>query len=1036
MSFAQEIKDFTGGLQAGWKLGKPDKEAYYDKWRQEDYGRADAEKAKEQAGLQAGEDNATPGAVGLHPTVSGGAIPSAAPSFAAGSGGGGAGRAMRMPQATDNPELVKSVVEESKKYGLDPAHVLTAMSYETGGTFDPWKAGPTTRWGQHRGLIQWGEPQRSQYGVDQNTPVGDQVKATFQYLKDRGVRPGAGLMDIYSAINAGRVGRNNASDAAAGGAPGTVANKVNTQMGGHAARARSMLQKFGSGASANAGYASAIPAAAGLLPDSLTAGDGSPVRQVLPGGQDPSPAPVQRFAEGGLVRAIPEDDYETWAPRPDNEVRPPRRPQALPVRGDVPTPPPRPQDERVAEGTPTPPARPDDLPRGYDPSTDKLRQVARQTGADDGREEVARAPHPPARPSDLTAKVAATLGIPWKDPPRPFKSGERVPTPPGRPGLSADTREWTDPPRRDADAREWTDPPRPASEYASLPAEPDTGDRNDWEDGGPTPIPNDLSGKNPPLPPRRPTNLAAAPQGAPPGAPQAVTPQGKPAPMPPRRPQALDLSYSDLPPRPAAPAAQPAPQTSAPQGAPDYTSSERAGTGGEAGSYWANVGANHVNDAVHAGLTYLSSTGAGASAPRQAIPTAGLAAQPLQPPSPQEVRAVDQALDPSKKLTPDERTMARLYGGYQYFMNKGDVQGAQRYAAGMLLHSKSIIGHAGAVAQVALQHGDVQGAANAIAQGYSAHPDGKSVKVLSVGPDGVQYAIVDDRTGQQVDQRRAALNDMMAVATGMSNGSAWLDAIEQGFTPQGKPGAARGQTPERIAQMARQADQRDRAMDQRDRALSQRDGAGGTGKSKTKSPAEPEYDSDVVKAVDETLKADPATKQMPDQGRFALRTLTSNLSRYNEMEPDEALSAARGLLTGDFQLGENNTVTSSDGQQFRLNPRGLDALKRLKRWKDEQGKSAGAGTKTATPENPIAARNRQAVEATRAASDRSRADRTAATNERTRKALDTRLGTDAPSTPDLTASRRLMKDKRYEEERGLSESYNQQRPAFLSPLDR
>jgi hypothetical protein len=140
-----------------------------------------------------------------------------------------------------DPALVPAVVKHATAAGLDPTDVLTAMSYETGGTLNPWQAGPTTQWGQHRGLIQWGQPQARQYGVGPNTSTEDQVKASIQYLKDRGVTSGMGLMDIYSAINAGSVGRYDASDANNGGAPGTVADKVNNQMAGHRARAQALL---------------------------------------------------------------------------------------------------------------------------------------------------------------------------------------------------------------------------------------------------------------------------------------------------------------------------------------------------------------------------------------------------------------------------------------------------------------------------------------------------------------------------------------------------------------------------------------------------------------------------------------------------------------------------------------------------------------------------------------------------------------------------------------------------------------------------
>lgn len=142
------------------------------------------------------------------------------------------------------PEIKTGIVETANALGIAPADLATAISYETGGTFDPTKTGPTTQWGQHRGLIQFGEPQAKQYGVDWNNPVGSQLGANgavANYLKSTGVKPGSSLLDIYSAINAGSVGRYNASDANNGGAPGTVADKVNTQMAGHRANALALL---------------------------------------------------------------------------------------------------------------------------------------------------------------------------------------------------------------------------------------------------------------------------------------------------------------------------------------------------------------------------------------------------------------------------------------------------------------------------------------------------------------------------------------------------------------------------------------------------------------------------------------------------------------------------------------------------------------------------------------------------------------------------------------------------------------------------
>ncbi|NRC54128.1 hypothetical protein [Neoaquamicrobium sediminum] len=149
------------------------------------------------------------------------------------------------PQGAEMERLVSATIRLAEQMGLSAKDLLTAMSYETGGTFDPWKAGPTTQWGQHRGLIQWGEPQAAQYGVSATTSIEDQIRAVGKYLTDAGVKAGDGLLQIYAAINAGSASKINASDANNGGAPGTVLDKVSGQMGGHQARADGLLAAYG-----------------------------------------------------------------------------------------------------------------------------------------------------------------------------------------------------------------------------------------------------------------------------------------------------------------------------------------------------------------------------------------------------------------------------------------------------------------------------------------------------------------------------------------------------------------------------------------------------------------------------------------------------------------------------------------------------------------------------------------------------------------------------------------------------------------------
>lgn len=144
----------------------------------------------------------------------------------------------------DLGSVAVGIREAANELGIDPVDLATVISYETGGTFNPTQAGPTTQWGQHRGLIQFGEPQAEEYGVDWSDPYNSQLGsdgAIVKYLRSRGVQPGMKLLDIYSTVNAGAPGLYDRSDANNGGAPGTVRDKVENQMQGHFKKALALM---------------------------------------------------------------------------------------------------------------------------------------------------------------------------------------------------------------------------------------------------------------------------------------------------------------------------------------------------------------------------------------------------------------------------------------------------------------------------------------------------------------------------------------------------------------------------------------------------------------------------------------------------------------------------------------------------------------------------------------------------------------------------------------------------------------------------
>lgn len=218
-----------------------------------------------------------------------------------------------------DPALAAHIRRVSQNLGISPSDLGTAISYETGGKFDHNMWGGANK--NYLGLIQFGPEERAKYGVKPNMPLDEHFNAVENFLRDRGVKPGMGMLDLYSTINAGSPGRYNASDADNGGMPGTVADKVATQMVGHRARANTLLGDAPDAAPAlpapidvkpapvvaeapgmPMNIAPTVPAEAAAAPgfdgDKLLAALGKMKQQ--PQQQDPAPPPIQIAQPAGL----------------------------------------------------------------------------------------------------------------------------------------------------------------------------------------------------------------------------------------------------------------------------------------------------------------------------------------------------------------------------------------------------------------------------------------------------------------------------------------------------------------------------------------------------------------------------------------------------------------------------------------------------------------------------------------------------------------------------------------------------------------
>ena len=98
----------------------------------------------------------------------------------------------------------QSIVTAANELGIKPEDLASVISQETMGTFNHQIKGGEG--GNYKGLIQFGIPERKKYGYKDDMTFEEQVTGpVVRYLKDRGVKPGHGVKEIYAAILTGNV---------------------------------------------------------------------------------------------------------------------------------------------------------------------------------------------------------------------------------------------------------------------------------------------------------------------------------------------------------------------------------------------------------------------------------------------------------------------------------------------------------------------------------------------------------------------------------------------------------------------------------------------------------------------------------------------------------------------------------------------------------------------------------------------------------------------------------------------------------------
>lgn len=124
-------------------------------------------------------------------------------------GGGGGGSSPTMsgdPSKSFTPEVAGAVKWGAEQLGIDPNHLASVISFETGGTFSPNARNPGS---SGTGLIQFmdaadGKKDKMYWGMSRDKfgslTVAQQMEYVVRYFKERKLKAGATLGQVYDAV--------------------------------------------------------------------------------------------------------------------------------------------------------------------------------------------------------------------------------------------------------------------------------------------------------------------------------------------------------------------------------------------------------------------------------------------------------------------------------------------------------------------------------------------------------------------------------------------------------------------------------------------------------------------------------------------------------------------------------------------------------------------------------------------------------------------------------------------------------------------
>lgn len=134
----------------------------------------------------------------------------------------------------------------------------------------------------------------------------------------------------------------------------------------------------------------------------------------------------------------------------------------------------------------------------------------------------------------------------------------------------------------------------------------------------------------------------------------------------------------------------------------------------------------------------------------------------------QVMRQVMTTIDPDKKMSPAERNFKSMGMVYQYYMDQGKPEEAQKAASSMVQYYRQMSQKFLAISQSAAEEGDIDDAAQAAMAAYANIPNGRDLKINKKEDGSYEVSVTDSKSGKQVTKTVLSPQELAAAAMNFS----------------------------------------------------------------------------------------------------------------------------------------------------------------------------------------------------------------------------------------------------------------------------